>query len=259
MAPMSVAHDGKNRVLVLDQVNGRVVRRGADGAVETTIPMKLRDAQDLAVGADGSIAVLDRLADKQVALYNDDGSVRGQLGLGEGDPGMITSLVIDGNDVYVERAHGPLTKIGDTSGRAADPVTQIPGRPTRDGLSFINAGITDGPHGRAYVSSIDRKTNEHRFTRELRVKGEIHTIDLLDSDKRGTIYFAMGIHEEPDTDWVELHCLEPEKGAPAGSAVLPANTMPEETFRDFTVLDDGGVIYALRSDAGVTYERYDCQ
>lgn len=257
---MSVAHDGKNRVLVLDQVNGRIVRRGADGAVDKTIPVKLRDAQDLGVASDGSIAVLDRLGDKSIALYDDDGQVKGQLSLdGAGDPGKITAMIIDGNDVYVEREHATLVKLGDTSGHPADPVTQIPGRPSRDGRSFLNAGITSATQGRAYVSSIDRATNEHRFTRELRLKSEIHSLVLLDSDKKGTIYFAAALHEEPSTDWVVLECLDPEKGVPIGSAILPANTMPEETFRDFTVLDDGGVIYALRSDAGVDYERYDCQ
>jgi hypothetical protein len=46
---------------------------------------------------------------------------------------------------------------------------------------------------------------------------------------------------------------------PVGSAVLPANTLPDETFRDLTVLDGGGVVYAVRTEAGVSYERYDCE
>ena len=40
--------------------------------------------------------------------------------------------------------------------------------------------------------------------------------------------------------------------------MLPVNTMPEETFRDLTVLDDGGVLYAIRSNDGVSYRRFDC-
>ena len=118
--------------------------------------------------------------------------------------------------------------------------------------------VHDAAEGRAYVSSIDRKTDEHRFTRELRLKATIRTIVLLDTDKKGIIYFATEIADEPGVPVILLTCLEPLKGVPVGSAVMPANTLPEETFRDLTVLDGGGVVYALRSEQGVTYQKYDC-
>ncbi len=261
VGPMSLALDGKGNIHVLDQVNHRVVHRNPDGSVAGTSDIALRNPQDIAVGRDGTTAVLDRLGDKAIALYDPSGGIRGQLPLeGEGveDTGNVTGVFVDGNDVYVEREHGPLVKIGDTNGTPADKRDEIPGRPSRDGLSYINAGIIDGGHGRAYVSSIDRATNEHRFTRELRFKSELRSILLLDTDKTGVIYFAVSLFEEPSTEWVVLQCLDPLKGIPIGSATLPANTLPEETFRDFSVLDGGGVLYAVRSDDGVSYKRYDC-
>jgi hypothetical protein len=260
-APMSLARDAKGRVYVLDQVNGRVVRYGADGKPEGASDMKLLAAQDLAVGNDGSMAVLDRLSDKTIALYDEGGALRGQLPLeGEGvdDPGLLTGVFVDGSDVYVEREHGPLVKIGDTSGKPAEPRSEIPGRPSRDGLSYLNAGIINKREGRAYVSSIERATGEHRFTRELRLRAPLRAILLLDSDKAGTIYFATEIEQESGGEAVLLTCLDPLSGIPTGSVVLPANTMPEETFRDLTVLDEGGVMYALRSEKGVSYLHYDC-
>jgi hypothetical protein len=259
--PMSLAHDGKGRVYVLDQVNGRVVRYGADGKPEGSSEVKLLAAQDVAVGGDGSMAVLDRLSSKAIALYDESGALRGELPIeGEGveETGLLTGVFVDGNEVYVEREHGPLVKIGDTSGKPAEPRSEIPGRPSRDGLSYLNAGIISAPDGRAYVSSIERATGEHRFTRELRLRAPIRAIVLLDSDKSGTIYFATEIDQETGGQAVLLTCLDPLSGIPVGNAVLPANTMPEETFRDLTVLDEGGVIYALRSDKGVSYLHYDC-
>lgn len=259
---MSLAVDEKGRAYVLDQVNDRVVRRGPSGEVEGVVPLKLTNPQDIALGKGGSMAVLDRLSDKAIALYDEGGALRGQLPLtGEGvpEPGLVTALVVDGDNVYVEREHGPLVRIGDMSGHPADPRLEIPGRPSRDGLSYLSAGITDASAGRVYVSAIDRATNAHRFTRELRLKTEVHSIVLLDSDKKGTIYFAAEVEAQADEPVVVLTCLEPKKGAPTGSAVLPANTLPEETFRDLTVLDGGGVLYAQMTEAGATYKRYDCE
>jgi hypothetical protein len=259
--PMSLGHDAKGRVYVLDQVNGRVVRHGVDGKAEASSDVRLRNAQDLAVAADGSMAVLDRLGDKAIAFYGTDGVLRGQLPLeGEGieETGLLTGVFIDGKDVYVEREHGTLINIGDTSGNPAEPRKEIPGRPTRDGTGFLTAGITDAAAGRAWLALVDRATGDHRFTRELRLKAEIRSIRLLDSDKAGTIYLATEMHQEPAEDWILLQCLDALKGVPIGSATLPANTMPEETFRDLTVLDEGGVVLAHQTEQGVTYQTYEC-
>ncbi len=263
MGPMSLAVDGRGNVWVLDQVNGRIVKRGPDGRAESSVPIELPAAQDLAVADDGSVAVLDRFDHKAVALFDETGAPHGELPLGgEGidDTGLVTGIVVDGDSVYAEREHGALVLLGNTAGAPADPRSEIPGRPSRDGKSFLNAGITDAQAGRTWVSSIDRATGDHRFTREVRLAGVAHQILLLDTDKSGTIYFAVEIAQGPSSQPVViLTCLEPLTGLPVGSATLPANTLPEETFKDFTVLDDGGVIYAHRTEAGVTYQQYDCQ
>ncbi|UQA56353.1 hypothetical protein [Polyangium aurulentum] len=262
-APMAVTVDGKGRMFVLDQVNGRVVRVGADGKPEGIIPLKQQEsAQDLAVADDGSAAVLDRFSSKSVVLYDEKGNVRGEIPLeGEGieETGLVSGIFTDGKDVYVEKEHGPLVRIGTTDGQPSPDRGEIPGRPTRDGLSFINAGIIDANAGRMYVNSIERATMQHRFTRELRQTGEIRGIHLLDTDKTGTIYLATQVERPNEGEVLVLTCLEPLKGVPVGSAALPVNTMPEETFRDLAVLDEGGVIYSLRTEAGVSYQKYDCQ
>src|SRR5262249_1188111 len=101
--------------------------------------------------------------------------------------------------------------------------------------------------------------NQHKFTRELRLNSFVQMIVLLDTDNTGTIYFAAQVDTGDGQEAVLLSCLEPLKGIPVGGAVLPANTLPEESFRDLALLDDGGVMYALRTEQGVTYSRYDCE
>lgn len=260
-APMSLTMDNKGRMFVLDQVNGRVVRIGADGKPEGVIPLKQQEAaQDMAISKDGKVAVLDRFSSKSIVMYDDKGNSLGEIPLdGEGleQPGLVTGVFVDGDDVYVEKEHGPLMRVGTTDGKPAADRGEIPGRPSRDGQSFINAGVIEVAAGRMYVSAIDRPTMQHRFTRELRQGGEIRGILMLDSDKLGTIYLATQL-DQNGSEVVILTCLEPLKGYPFGSATLPVNTLPEETFRDFAVLDDGGVIYSVRTEQGVSYQRYDC-
>ncbi len=258
---MSFFVDGRGRVWVLDQINGRVVRFGSNGEVEATVPVDRPNAQDVAVADDGTMAVLDRFGEKDVALFDEEGNPVGSLPLaGEHveSPGMVTGVFVDGEDVLVEVEHGPLVKIGNTSGAPAKPREEVLGRPSRDGRAWIKAGITDAPAGRAYVVSNDRPSGDHRFTRELQLGAKIWALVLLDTDRKGTIYFAAEL-DDGDENIVLLTCLDPTTGEPRGSAVLPANTMPEETFRDLVVLDEGGVVFAHRTEEGVTYEQIDCE
>lgn len=261
-APMSLTVDSKGRMFVLDQVNGRIVRISADGKPEGVIPLNKQEAaQDVAVTDDGKAAVLDRFTSKSIVMYDEQGKTLGEIPLeGEGleEPGIVTGLFVDGKDVYVEKEHGSLLRVGTTDGLPVPDRGEIPGRPSRDGLSYIHAGLTDAAAGRMYVSSIDRATMQHKFTREIRQNSEIRGILLLDTDKAGTIYIATHLLQE-SREIVLLQCLEPLKGYPTGSAVLPVNVMPEETFRDFAVLDEGGVIYAVRTESGSSYQKYDCQ
>ncbi|MEI8257235.1 MAG: hypothetical protein WCJ30_16295 [Deltaproteobacteria bacterium] len=266
--PMSLATDAQGNVFVLDQLNHRIVRYGRDGRAAQSVPLTQGAAQDVAVGRDGTLAVLDRHADQNVAVVGPDGTPRGSLpivGRGVAESGGVTGLVVDGNDVYVEREHGPLVRIGDLAGTVDTARPEIPGRPTRDGHSYLTAGLIDPAAGRFYVNSIARDTGDHRWTRELQIQFTLMSILLLDTDRAGTIYTAVlamppGTEETHGAhDLVVLMCLDPTDGHPIGQTALPPNTLPEETFRDFAVLDEGGVVYQVRDEHGVSLRRYDCR
>ncbi len=265
--PMSLTTDAQGNVWVLDQVNHRLVRYDRDGRAAQAVPLTQGAPQDVAIGRDGTVAVLDRHADQNVSVVGPDGTARGSLPLaGRGIPesGGVTGLLVDGNDVYVEREHGPLVRIGDLAGTVDTARPEIPGRPTRDGQSFLTAGLIDPAAGRFYVNSIARDTRDHRWTRELQIQFVLMSILLLDSDRAGTIYTAVlgtppGSEETHGAhDVVALMCLDPTDGHPIGQTVLPPNTLPEETFRDFAVLDEGGVVYQVRDEHGVSLRRYNC-
>ena len=263
-APMSLAVGPDGSSYVLDQVNGRIARFGPDGKAQEPIPVTQQAPQDLAVAKDGTALVLDRLRDKSVAVLK-DGKLVGDLpveGKGIAEGGGVTGVFVDGSDVYVEREHGSLVRVGDTTGKADPERPEIPGRPSRDGKSYLMAGLIDAVAGREFVNSVDRETGEKRFTRELRLGMPVLGIVLLDSDLAGTIYLGSLIAGDAATGggaFVRIACLSGVDGVPTGSVDAPANPGAEETFREFVVLDGGGVVYAQRGESGVAYVRYDCR
>jgi hypothetical protein len=268
-APMSLTVMPLGDLVVLDQVNGRLVRLGSDGKVLGTMPLTQQTPQDVTAARDGTLLVLDRLKDKSVAIIDPyTGALKGELPLeGEGifQTGGITGTFVDGDSVYVEREHGALIRIGDLSGKADTTRPEIPGRPTRDGGAYIFARITDAAAGRLFVNAVDRQSGQHRYTREYRLQFPLLYITLLDSDRSGVIYLAVvgelptGRASPANAPGVRLFCLDPLDGKVLGQADLPANTMPEETFRDFAVLDEGGVVYQYRTENGVSLRRADCR
>jgi len=267
-APMSIVVDANGITWVLDQVNGRIVRYGKDGKVLDTIPLTLRGAQDLALTKDGNVVVLDRLADKQLAILGPDGKVRGTLSL-EGknlaEGGAATGVFVDGDKVYVEKEHESLVKVGDTKGTADPDREEIPGRPTRDGTGYIRAWLGEVPGVRAFVTFSNREPRAQRFTRQLTTPFLATGIALLDTDSAGIIYFGvMGAKVSPSGEpegeaFVTVYCLEPLHGAPIGQTTVVANAGVEETFRDFTVLESGGAVYMKRTESGVSIVPIDCR
>ncbi|RYE92391.1 MAG: hypothetical protein EOO75_06845 [Myxococcales bacterium] len=167
-------------------------------------------------------------------------------------------MFVDGEDVYVERAHGPLVLLGSTSGAPrAGEATEVPGRPSRDGKLLLSAGVIRADLGRVYVSAVDRASNDLRFTRELRLGGLVQSIVGLDSDKAGVIYVAIAIEQGDQTPTV-VACLDPARGQTLGSIAIPTNTSPEESLRELTVLDDGTIVLGHRLEEGMSFEGYRC-
>lgn len=265
-APMSLTVDALGQVWILDQVNGRLVKLDRTGKPVGVMPLPLQAAQDVAVTPDGKALVLDRLVDKSVAILSPDGKPLGELplvGKGLEEGGASTGLFSDGKDVYVEREHGDSVRIGSTSGEANRERPEVPGRPAQDGRSLLTASIVDGPSGTVMITAIDRESSAHRFTRQLQLGARVIALNGLDTDRSGVIYLGT-VLEQPDSTPEApqfantLLCLDPLDGRPLGQTRFPANTLPEETFRELTVLPEGGVLFLERTEAGPRLVRYPC-
>lgn len=252
-APMSLAAGRGGSMLVLDQVNQRLVRLRPDGSIEGSVALPVQAAQDVALARDGTTLVLDRLADKAVALIAPSGELRGELpllGKGITEGGAVTGVFADGDDVYVEREHGDLVKLGSTDGRPDADRTEIPGRPTRDGSGYVTANLAGADA--VALTFIERPSKRHRYTVRQVYAAPVVAIVLLDSDAAGRLYLGALTQAHPQTPRFEVSvlCLEPSDGRAIGRAVLPANDDPDETFRELTVSDEGGVLYLHRTPSG---------
>lgn len=253
--PMSFALAGTD-VLVLDQVNGRLVRYDAKGR-QLSSTTTTATTQDVAVAADGTTVLLDRLVDKKITLLDPKGRRVGEIALPEsaGETGLLTGLFVDGADVYVEKEHGALVRIGTTDGKPSEEPKSLQGRPSKDGALLLSAGLTDADNGLTAVNAFDRKAGALRFARQVSFPRPAHGIALLDTDAKGTIY--LGVWAGSGSQ-VHVACMDPADGHVLARVMVPLSETPEEAFRDFAVRPDGTIVFSYRTDEGVELRTARC-
>ncbi len=265
--PMSLTVAPDGTIVILDQVNQRLVKLDASGKRVGSTPIPVQAAQDVLVTKDGTSLVLDRLVDRTVAIIGPDGKPRGELpieGKGMAEGGASTGLFNDGDDVLVEREHGDLVRIGKTDGKADTERGEVPGRPSKDGANYLTALIASAADGLVAVTAVAKSTLEHRFTRQLSFGQPIVQLVMLDSDATGIGFVGANVElpgstpEQPKVGVVVL-CLDGRDGAVLGRAVFSPNTVADETFRELTVSGDGSILFLRRTEQGAQLERHRCQ
>jgi hypothetical protein len=268
-APMSVWAEANGAAWVLDQVNRRLLKLDDKGRAAGEVPLAQPKPQDVVVATNGSAVVLDRLGDKSVVVLGPDGKALAKYelrGRGLDDPSRLTGLTVDGDDIYVERERETWLRLGDLAGHADVGHTEVPGRPSREGRSWITATVLDGARGYVVLSSLDRSTGERRFARELHLGMPVMKLLLVDTDSTGLIYLAAlgerhpaGVLSGEPMATVDLYCVDPADGRPLSRAELPANASADDTFREMTALDSGGVMYLYRTETNAELRRVDCR
>lgn len=262
--PMALHAGRAGEILILDQVNRRV-ERYKDGARTGTVSMGGDTLQDVAVGAEGRVALLDRFVDKSVQVYGADGKLQNEVGLtgpGVPEPGLVTGVFADEDGVYVEREHGSVVRIADGSG-ATDPArSELPGRPTRDGTLFITAAFLDRAAGTVVVRAFARATQKPAWERSLQLEAPVVQILMLDSDRQGRVYLAASIgHEDPQPPYkiVDESITAVRLGSGGverGRLRLPPLPAVEESVRPLSV-DDAGDLYVMAPrPEGLEVRRY---
>lgn len=187
--PKSFAVQPDGSVIVLDQVNLRILRVRADGTLADAVRLPSPTFDDLEVFGDGSLLVLDRLGTKRLIVLRPDGAVVREVeveGRGIEQAGLITAMLPRPDGVWLEVRHRYSVKVLD---RRLEPCTRqvVLGRPVRNGLSLVGkldrGGATVTLQGRA------RSGTE----RSVRLVGgaPVRRIVWLDADERGHVHAVL--------------------------------------------------------------------
>lgn len=256
--PMSFAVTGEG-TYVVDQVNERVLRLDKQGKVTARFPAS-RTTQDIAVAKDGTVALFDRHGKKSVALYDATGRSLGELplqGPGIAQTGLSTGVFIDGKDVYAEREHGALVRLGSLDGKPGDR-KELSGRPSKDGQYL--AGAWKGPERGFLYSAFDRSKNQLRFNRSHIPSFPIAQLMLLDTDLRGRMYVGVQASDSSGSPRSEVivYCFDAIDGHATGRAVYRMSDVADESFKDAVVTDDGTIVFQYRDEAGVHFGETRC-
>lgn len=259
-APMSLlaTEDG---AIILDQLNGRVVHVDKKGKFVREDRLHVQAAQEMARGPNGELAVMDRLVSKEVEIFDKTGRSIGTLpleGKGIDNGGATSGLFVSGGKVYAEREHSVVIELGSLSGQVSTERTVLSGRPTRDGTALLSAGRGDADHSHIWVNSFDIARKTMRWARDVGLGISVRQILFLETDAKGTVYLATELARSDEDVSTLLLCMSGADGHVLGQVSVPTNTMPEETFRDFSVRDDGTVLYVHRTEQGSNYLEFHC-
>lgn len=256
----SFTFDAAGRAVVVDELGHRVVVVDGSGRATRSVSLPHPHADEVLVSRGGRIIVMDRRDTGTVSIEGPDGgwSTIQLSRAGVDAPRDVSRLVEHGDRLYVQRdGNGPLLEVGDTAGRAATERAELQGIPTRDGRFLVSAGVTDAERGRVWVNLARAADATHVWTRELRLPVEVGAVGLVDTDAHGRIYVvSLGeTREGAYSNW--LTCLSEGDGETLSTQSFPVQPR-WESFRDFEVRPDGGLVVAMREPEGLRFVTVTC-
>jgi len=186
--PQSFAVSANGEVFLLDQLNSRIIHLAADGTVLNYLPAPVAKPEcqegatfmDIAVGADGTIVLLDNLVDHCFVVLDPDGTRRHRYELAAFgiavQPGeqAVGNLALVDDELYVEDIKaGGYQRVFD---RARQPVhhDQFPGLPYKQREQFLLTRV-----------EVDQRKKAYRFTlsiNDYRTGQVLKTVSWLTKD-----------------------------------------------------------------------------
>ncbi len=260
--PMSFAVAPDGDLVVLDQVNRRVLRVTPDGALVRETPIPTDTYQDVAVAPDGTVVVLDRLVRTALLVLDEDGGPGREvpvLGPGVPEGGLLTGTFARADGVWLEVGHSQVVRVLDEQGQPCPRAIRA-GRPIGDGERAAVAYL-DGLGG-VQLRLEQAAGGQVLAATSLYLEWDIPRIAWLEGDAAGRVVVVVHLMEyDPLQGRHLLH--EEVAGVVYGPDLEPLAEFRSpyvitalEQHREFVVTAAGDVWQMAFTDAGVRFLRW---
>jgi len=249
--PMSLAVADDGSLLVLDQVNRRVVRY-AGGQLQGALPIAAETTEDIAIEGDHLWTLVYEPGEspgyrvERYPLTARGAPVQHVL---DRSFQLVTGLFVDGRDVWVEMEHDVQRRVVrqgvvDRQGRPEL------GRPDRAGRGFRLSALRAGTH-QARVHRVVPGDGVYPLLVVQTVRPLVG-IQALETDAKGRIFLGVVTGEEGEAPHSLLLVADG-----SGSLVIElSGKRVTEAFRPLAVGPDGSVYELETSEEGVTVRRF---
>jgi len=259
--PMSFAVYPNGELLVLDQVNFRLVRFGSGGTLLGETPVPANTFQELEIRDNGLVVLLDRLARRSLYVMTEAGSPIREVGIeGTGIPegGGVTAMLGESDGIWLEFDHTSRVHMLDAK---LQPVArrEVRGRPY--GASAQLLGELD-QQGGARVWLEDAVSGNVLERTQLNVGHRIDRIIWLATDQSGNVHGQFHLMDEDPLDpthisfeqvlGIRFDASLHENGRFTSSYVI----RELEQFREFRVMPDGTTYQMVFEDGGMSILRW---
>lgn len=188
--PKSFAVRPDGTVLVLDQVNQRILDLDAKGAVTGIVDLPTGTFDDVEQFEGRAVIAIDRLVTRTLRVMDNKGAVLTEVGLeGRGieRPGLVTAMLPRPDGVWLEVQHRHSVKVLDRTLAPCDRQIVL-GRPMANGLS-LHAEL-DG-RGGVNVSIARRGDRAAAVRATLTADSPIRRIVWSDTDAKGRVHVVL--------------------------------------------------------------------
>lgn len=188
--PQSFALKKDGGVLVLDQVNSRILELDPHGNATSSIALPAPTFDDIEVMQDKGVLALDRLGSKVLVVLDFDGHMVQQVqlvGRGITHAGLVTALLPRSDGVWLEVQHRHSVKVLDHNLVSCERQV-VMGRPALNGRSL--RAVLDG-NGAVTVSTGARAERTPIRSISLQGKLPVQRVVWLDMDASGKTHIVL--------------------------------------------------------------------
>jgi|GEM_PF-2354240 DNA-binding beta-propeller fold protein YncE len=254
--PMSFAVSPAGEIYVLDQTNARIQVFANKRRIKT-IAIPGKTFSDLELLPNGQIALLDNVARKEVVILDDKGKESKSISLKQkeiSDPGAVVGIYYRGKGnwpgLWAQMDNYSIL-IADSTGKAASPITSLPGLIDYDGHHLLKVEIEEDKL--VIVSQSDeggKNWKNYKIGFKLPV-GQIY--GLWENDK-GNIYLAINLYnEEKEANQVVI--LD-ARGNELSRVALYVPVSPNEIFFPVKITSDGSIYQLAIEGKEIAIRKY---